>query len=744
MKRHLLFQLSLLCSLAAVAGASGVPQRVGTHVVTRSASAKPVFKAVKSMNPALASEAGPSLYESFECPDKTFPEGWTLDLTNDNDWMIYAPGMYGITTTDGSYAASATCLTGNDGKQQLHEASWLVSPEIVVKPGEQLDFDLYFDVRSLYVWTTTGDDKTIDEEDGLILNRINAENMKICISVDGGEWVVLKNLWEEYGKLGYWDIIYDYAYQEFHKFSIPLTEYEGKTVKIGFCHSYLDERGGHGMFLDAVKVSLPPVEASYSLPFGTLFWGMSNDLLAMPSWVNVPYYTDLYWTNETYADGATYKWEYSSYNDEETISASDMDLVTNFKPDYSLDPEARYTMFTFPTLSASTESGSTGSYTYADGEGIVFAGISAELPTTEDGMMSFGLSTFDQADDVQLYNADFDVPAWGHNAMTQDWWTNHYFKGMQGEGDYAKITSNINFFYSNGAPLVINGVRVAACAVFEDDAEFTMDIVALNEDFTLGDVIASAKTKGSDVLKIDDTYANYPNSVMIGFKFDKPVVVDGINFIARISGFDSDKVEYYSPLQSYKSAPLCYGFSTLEICAPSMGYSIPGESMMPTAVFEDLYNSFAIYLDGYYPYLKCEESEFEFTSDVTEKTFVFDSSYLASELSVTGANGEVPSWLEIEKSGSYGATNIVVKAVGGVEAAETAVLEVSAPGVSHKLTVKPAVTSGISQIAGTSPVAERILFDLSGRRISAAPASGAYIVHNVHADGSVTVEKLLK
>lgn len=37
---------------------------------------------------------------------------------------------------------------------------------------------------------------------------------------------------------------------------------------------------------------------------------------------------------------------------------------------------------------------------------MVLAGIDTNLPTRDDDVMKFGLSTFDQNDDVQLYNAD--------------------------------------------------------------------------------------------------------------------------------------------------------------------------------------------------------------------------------------------------------------------------------------------------------------------------------------------------
>ncbi len=645
--------------------------------------------------------------------------------------MIYAPGMYGIAAPDGNYAAMGTCLA-------LHDASWLISPEITPAQGEQLMFELYFDVRALYVWTPDN----VDENDGLILNRINAENMKICVSVEGGEWIVLKDLWDEYGKLGYHEIIDEYPAPEFRKFVLPLDEYAGKKVKIGFCHSFLNNESGHGMFLDAVKVSLPPVEASYELPFGTLFWGMSNDLMAMPSWAIMPYYTEQEWFNTTQSYGPS-SWEYMSLSTEDTFTSSERDLITTYNPDYSSDPEATYTMYSFPTLSVTDEAGTTGTYTYAGGDGIVFAGIAAELPSREGPAVQFGMSTFDQGDDVQIYNADFSTPAWGYSPMTADWWTNHYFNGEVGEGDLAEVVANINFFYTNGAPLVIDGVRVAASVECEDDAEFRMDIIPLDEDFVPGDPIATSTVKGSDLIRIDDSYAYFPNTAMICFKFDTPVVVDGFNFIARISGFNSEKVTYYAPLQSYKSVELCYGFSAVKVVSPSTGQE--GETMVPTAVFEDLNNSFAMYLDARMPYLVCEDTEFEASADNNVKEFVFDSSYPAEELNVADATGSIPEWLSVEKSGRFGDTKVKVTVLEGADTPATAELTVSAPGVSRTITVKQGAWSGVSQIAGgNAVVTERQWFDISGRRLASEPAAGIYIVKDIRADGSVNVDKIVK
>lgn len=734
--------IGLVPQIKAVSAVLKQPTRVKGHVITHSEQKRPEMRLTVNMNPlrAAAVEGGMTLDESFETGSYDLPEGWSADLTNENDWYVACPIMSGITPTEGYYSAAATCW-------KLHDASWLVSPDFTPREGEQLMFDLYFDVRSLYVWTIEGDDKNIDEEDGLILNRVNAENFKVCISVDGGDWVELKDLWKEYGDLGYHMIMDEYAEPEYRPFAIPLDKYVGKNVKLGFCHQYLDSKGGYGMFLDAVKVGLPPVKPYYMLPFETLFWGISNDFSGMVSEAIMPLYTEMTWENYSTEPDLKFGWEYSLFNSGKLFTSSDDNLITVFKPDYSENPELSHTIYSFPTLTATNGAGTKGSYTYADGNGHIFAGAEAALPSREGEKVQFGLSTFDVADDFQIYNCDFSTPAWGYNSMTTDWWTDHFFHGAQEAGDKVEVTSNINFFYAPGTPLVIDGVRVAASTECEDDAEFKMQLVEMNEDFMMCDVLAEATVKGADLVKIDPSEAPFPNTVMLCFKFEKPVVIDGKNFVARLSGFNSKKVTNYSPLQSWKNADMCHGFASLDITAPSIGQSETREQLM-AASLDGNYTSFAMFLDGVMPWLVCEDTEFEATKENPGKVFEFDSSYSAEDLTVTsdGDGGLIPEWIEIKKSGRYGNTRLTVTVTDGSQENEMVILTVSAPGVSKNLTVKRGNWHGglIDITADASRVVEQRWFDLSGRHVNSEPANGIYIIRNVHADGSVTTEKVMR
>lgn len=735
MNKTLLLSLAALCCVQALNAQMPTATPIKGHVVNATPHKGRRVRTVPKLNPRLEADGNQfSLWESFETDgDKNFPDGWITSLTNDLDWYVGSPLYSGVTPTDGYYAGFATCFN-------LHDASWLISPEFTPMQGEQLMFDLYFDVRSLYVWSTEGDDKNIDEEDGLILKRENAENMKVCVSVDGGEWVEINNLWDKFGKLGYWDIMYDYSEPEFRRFTIDMSEYAGKNVKIGFCHQYLNEDFGYGMFLDAVRVSKPSVETSYMLPMGLMFFGITDELLGFQNMGIVPYNTPITWLNLTGDEDMQYKWEYSNIATESCFSSSDMDLDASYAPDYSDDPETPHTAYTFPTLTATNASGTSGSYTYADGVGAIMAGSDPELPTVEGDILKFGMTTFDPADDLQICNADFSTPAFGHSPMTKDWWTDHYFQGEQEEGDMAEITSNINFFYTTGNPIVIDAVRVVSMVECEPDAEFKLEVVSLNEDFTPGTVLAETSLKGSRMVAVDMDYAPFPDMYILPFMFDKPVVVDGVNFFVRVSGFNSDKVTLYAPVQSYEPKELCYSFATLHTVSPSMGADV--ESIIPASL-DDNYVSYVMMLDAHYPYLTCADSEFESSMDEPSKTFNLESSYPAEELEVEDEDGALPEWLEVEKSGRYGNAKLTVTVKGGGNN-EIARLMVSAPSVSKDFVIKRGAWSGIDELTDAVAEVGQQIFDLSGRRLSAEPADGIYIVKRVKPDGSATVEKVVR
>lgn len=743
MKKSLFLSLALLAAVPAVQAVEAEPLKLKGHVVTATPGAARKVKTVKNLNPVLKTEENKnSLDESFENPDKVWPVGWTTDLTNDNDWYIYAPGMSGISAADGYYVAAATCF-------ELHDASWLISPKVKVVANDELMFELYFDVRALYVWDTEGDDKTVDTEDGLILKRENAENMKVCVREPGGQWQELYNLWDVYGKLGYHEIMDDYEYPEFRPFRISLADYAGKEVEIGFCHSYTNDKYGHGMFLDAVKVGLPPIATTYGLPMNQFFLGISNTWDGAFDTAIAPPYVDRTWPSLVDEPVTSAEWSYVRLADNETFTYTQgpSELVANYTPYYDENPATAITAYSFPTLSVKNDNGATGQYTYANGDGFIFVTASPELPLKDGGTLNYGYATFNLSDDVSIYNVDFDVAGYGYGPTTKEWWTNHYFDGDQQTDDYAEIVSNINFYYDQGTPMVVNGVRVAASVMCDPAAKFKMELIALNDEFVPSEVLATQSITGADLITIDASVAPFPTTKILEFKFDEPVVVEGKNIIAQLTGFNSDKVTYYKPIQSYESSEYCFAFAGLEIYAPSMGHQTPVVSMVPAIDLDtDANCSYLMFLDGCTPWLRADEDSFTASLDRNFKTFDLDSSYPAAELKFSGEDGaELPAWLKIEPAGQYGDATMKVTVLQGGTAPEQFKLVASAPGVSKTFTINRGVwTGGISSVTTDSPVVARSYFDISGRQLSTEPASGIYMVRTTHADGTTTVTKTVK
>lgn len=696
-----------------------------------------------SVNPCRVSADDYRLNESFEKDDMsdfTLPDGWAKVVDNDMQWIPYFMGRLGMASFDGLYAAMANCW-------ELHDEAWLISPEIVVAEGDELSYALYFDVRSLYVWKAP----YVDDEDGLILDRVNAENIRLCISVDGGEWIELDNLWKTYGDMGYHEIIDDYPTPEFRKFKIDLSEYAGKKVKIGWCHSYTDENGGHGMFLDAVKVSAPQLEAGYDLPLSMTFMGLTSDMSYMPGFGFVPYYTPVIWEPNVWGEDYNYAWSVVDLDGETIGTGSGDEYSTLVTPDYSVAEDANYTMSYFPTIEVSKEGATPGIYTYGDGYAYLFGGGRPAMATRDGGEINFGLTSFDPADGVYTVNADFDTPAWGYNAMTQRWWTDHYMRGEAEADDVVKIINNLNVFMTAGSPMVIDGVTVLGMGRFDDDVEFKMEIVRLGDDFVPADTaVATATLTGAEVTK--DSETDYPYDVCaFEFKFDQPIVVD-YNMVTRFSGFDNDKVEFFAPFQSALPVNSCHGFATQSIYAPSIGGEKVYENMIGIYVIDggygDAMNSFAHVLDATYPYLHGTDNEFSATEAGQQKVITLDSWYDAADLKVSVANAEgdeaLPSWLKIEKQGRFGKTEITITADGVVPGdSDQCDILLSAPGVSYNIHVSQTATAGLNAISTDGTVITGI-YDLTGRSLNAIPASGAYIVKKRDASGNTTTQKYIR
>lgn len=411
----------------------------------------PVYTAQKEAMPAADEEY--TLAEGFEefanhidDPDalEWLPEGWTSINTHPNyddpdalwySWYITEPSI-------------AKGLPLNPESQYIayiqydeYEESdeWLITKPITVKEEDYLFFDLSY--LPCYVFYNF-----YNKDDGI------AATMKIKISDNGGEsWDLLLDV----ADLEYTDE--ELEISDFRRFRIDISDYAGKTVLIAFQYEGVY---GDSMQLDEVYVRPMLPTAIYNRPQGTFLSGVNYKWDAfLTTSIFAPAFKDLVWNNYS-NEALSYQWDCDGENyDTPTYTAN-----------YSIGTHS------VPSLTATSGSRQS-SYTW---NGTLTAGRAMTIGN---------LDVNNNRLTVLSYN---DVPA-----------PRNYVFGsceLDMRGYHITTKAVMNIFEKPCSPMLISGVDLIL-ATFEapDDAEFFLRAVALTETGELGDTLAIASLKASDV-----------------------------------------------------------------------------------------------------------------------------------------------------------------------------------------------------------------------------------------------------
>ncbi len=361
---------------------------------------------------------------------------------------------------------------------------------------------------------------------------------------------------------------------------------------------------------------------------------------------------------------------------------------------------------------------------------------------TEGGkkLMTFGLIPYPQnldkntvliVDDDAV--GDMALPVFGHNANVDKYWLNYTLNGDEAEeGDEVRLNGFCNMFYAPGKPLVVTGAHALALGKITDQANFRCDIYALTDEFVIDDanILATAYCPAANVLVSEGSANDYLNLI---FDFDAPVVLDNVKapgYVIKVSGFNSDAVNYFVPIQSELPDPngLCSGYVEKIINLKSFTDG-PVESFMPIAYVEGehgpCFNSFAINLDAYYPFIDCDTEEVEVPVGSTAEV-VLGSYYDGSELDIIAPEG-----ITATAAGRYDSCKLTIGATK--ETAQGDII-VKSHGVEHKIAVK--ATNGIHSIsADDATIAE--VYSLDGRILDPEKVGkGLYIVRRT--DGTTS------
>lgn len=719
--------------------------------VKRITGMNPQFNAINPRNcskyavrKAAGLDGSDVLFESFEDWDGVtetwVPQGWTVESYGDgelepiNKWHpSTAEGPYYPTPTDGRYYYGVFYGENQD--------EWLISPEVTPGEGNNLYFDM--NIEPLWFYNLEPDHFDFDDYE-FIGTPETVFNVKVNVRETGGEWTTVLDMAEKFKDMTGMQMLMYNPYESMMPFSADLSAYAGKKIQVAFQYVGSD---GQTYFIDNIRIGYPALETPvYFMPFSTQYWGFTRNLDGLNMGVAaLPVFTDLMWMSNDYVGGATYTWEYNDPTDTDnwlTVEDDDV-LIASYDTDYSSEFTTRNNLYYLPKLTISAPGSS--SATYQNPASFMQMGGKADfLANTSDGdkvMLNMGLVPFNRAAEdlgVYTYREEFGmpvIPIFGYDENVDKFWTDYTFQGYDEEGDGVKLTSILNFIYSAASPTVVTAADLFAFTLgIGENVEFTCGIYPVSDNFEpmLDSPVASATLLGKDITMLDEGDQS-PDLSCLTFEFENAVVLDDTYqaYVVMVSGFNNPDVDYFCPFQSLYApdAPLALGWIAKDITF--QGETRVSYSPMSDAEGEPLYTSFAINLEAYLPWLKCDTDDIEIGNDDT--VVGLNSYYAGEDYAVTA-----PDWANVTLEGRYGTTTLTVNA-GYSETERQGEITISAPGVTKTFMLTQAAGSGVSGIDGIS-ISEgdtvRDVYNLSGQKINGdrLPA-GVYLKR--HASGKV-------
>lgn len=686
------------------------------------------------------------LYENFsgwngEDPTWT-PDGWVVDhrgqCDREDSWTPATPSAYLPLPVDGDYYYG---INYSDETQD----EWFISPEVKLGDDMQLSYWVYF--SPIYFYSTDNIDWDTYEYIG---DKEVVLTLQILIQEEGGEWTLLRDYADEYSSMTAEELMLAQP-SGLIKQSISLDSYNGKTVKVAFRYYGSD---GDSMFIDAIGISLPTLDdVCYLPPFNSLFWGFDNEWnMLTTDCAFYPVEAPITWMNYS-GDDATFLWEYSDPESGETAVSDDQDeLTVTYHPAYTTEGTPKTQLHESPTLHATAEGSAPATYTsevkvFQTGAAPGFSGDdnSEFRPTLfQFAINGQGYTRITVSDDSQ---GAYSVPVFGHNQFTNNYWLNFSLNGEEAlEGNFSHLLGIGNvFFASSEAALVVKGITAYGWGKIADDACLSATIYALNSemsaDYTTFETVAKATITGAEIEALYGDKAE-KDFLFMSFKFESPVAIiateDHPAYVVMLEGFNSDKVEYFAPLQSQRGDRFdqTFGYILNEINLSGhidrgTYYSFKRMVYKDGDDYVDPTGAFALGLDAEYPWLTSASKEIVMSESDEVVNIALSSYYDANTLEI-----EAPEGLSATVTGQYEKCVLTVKRTANEEI--DGIITVKGTGVGLSLPVKAEASSaGISEIE-TDTAAGKIYFDLSGRKVT-SPAPGIYITKSPEGKAAKTI-----
>jgi hypothetical protein len=186
------------------------------------------------------------VFEGFEGWDYVMadwlPEGWTEENSNEDifllnngafTWHVGTQSGYLPNAPEGyNYALIYYAYDYDDtGKKfDLPQDEWMISPSYTV--GANSTLSLFVGYSPLYLFDLNNENINWGKME--FIDRKPSTTLKIYIRSNGGEWVMLKDLYEEWAETSLNDLFNNYSNVEFRQLSFDLAEYAGTDVQVAF------------------------------------------------------------------------------------------------------------------------------------------------------------------------------------------------------------------------------------------------------------------------------------------------------------------------------------------------------------------------------------------------------------------------------------------------------------------------------------------------------------------------------
>lgn len=717
------------------------------------ADAQPV-KVLKAPS-SKADAEGALLNEGFEGWDGTtknwIPATWS-EINSEGEagsydggaftWFVSGQAGSLPTPVEGKYYCVipyARVTRADNKKEDLPQDEWLVTPKMKLRTNEQLSFNISY--SPLYLYDMSNENINFGTME--FIHQIISATLKVYIRENGGEWKEIYDIEPAWRNYTLNDLFNNYYNQRSEDVVISLKNYDGKEVEIAF--RYVGIRG-NTMELDKVVVDKAKLTALYQRPAGTMYWGLSKNIEypliatdggSVRTFLHVPAYTDLTWTNRSSANVESVSWQYNT--DLGTDKAfTEKDLVSNFIPSRGIEGQ----LYAAPVLTVKAQDFADESYK------LPVLGVCAGGAPEMDGK-TYPLTLANvQKDDVSFLFNNQSIPLSGFHKFTKNIWTQMLLGKNPTDSAYYAPFGFMTKYEKPTKPYIVKRVWVLAYGMISETSKFGFAFYRCSPNDMPYAGFAGAECAYADIVKVPMGNFNY-----YAIPFDvaptegtNPVVIDRDVF-GLVYGLDCDQNNTIYLLQtiSYDKNDTNSQYFYLS----GMKNGSPTSAVLPATSLTDnngneLKTHLFMELETEFPWLKAiKETSLTVGAVGGDVKLCLDSYKDASELTVavTDDQGAEATWLTTVGAGKdtdavitataqplpEGASERVAKvkvSYPTCQDVEFTITQTPATGITAVKNSPLAVTVNGDNIVVSNVMGEVVIYDVTGKMVAKAQANG--------------------